>query len=129
MPSKEYLNDLDWPHLRSRTYLEKQSGDVTCFLIKLEYNLQSAVMVSDDWRGVARFDHNPNSINGHDIASEGLHLDILDKHGNKIDVRRGFPSLSANKAVRYCQQYFRDYGEDLAADFEAHHNIQGEYWP
>lgn len=126
---KDYLDDLNWPHLRRRTRFEHQQGAVAWFLIKLEYNRNPRVMENDDWCGIARFDHNPNALNGHDIRTEGLHLDILDEHGNKVDVKRGFDSYSPNKAVGFCERYFRRHGATLAEDFERRAGINGVYTP
>jgi len=127
VPSVDYLDQFDWPHLRIRVHIETHRGDVTSFLVKLEYNREPRLLLSDDWCGIARFDHNPASATGHDVQAEGLHLDILDAGGNKVDVRRGLPDIAVNQAPRYCQEWFQREGPQLAADFEKREQIDGEY--
>jgi len=124
---EDYLDQFDWPYLRIRVHIETRSGDVTSFLVKLEYNREPRLLLPDDWCGIARFDHNPVSATGHDVQAEGLHLDVLDAGGNKIDVRQGFPDIDINKAPAYCQEWFRREGQGLAAAFENREQIDGKY--
>jgi hypothetical protein len=50
-----------------RTAFSTERGEVTRFMIQLEYWLEG------DWREVVRYDHDRDTAGGHDITEEGLH--------------------------------------------------------
>ena len=60
-----------------RTAFSTERGEVTRFIIQLEYWLEG------DWREVVRYDHDRDAAGGHDITKEGLHRDIY-RDGEKI---------------------------------------------
>lgn len=70
----------------------------------------------EQWEEVARFDHNPHSVNGHDIRKEGLHMDIRDPDGTERRAT-GFPDVPVNQAPRWCEEYFK----------QNHHRITARY--
>lgn len=53
-------------------------GDITRFLVDLQY---TASFLRRQYTQIARIDHNPSNPSGHDIRSEGLHVDAVSKHG------------------------------------------------
>lgn len=66
----------------------RQQGEVTRFLVDLQY---TESILSPDYTQIARIDHNPASPTGHDIRSEGIHVDARRKHGQG---RKYYPSYS-----------------------------------
>jgi hypothetical protein len=56
----------------------RQQGDVTRFLVDLQY---TESILSPDYTQIARIDHNPANPTGHDVHSEGIHVDARRKHG------------------------------------------------
>lgn len=102
-----YTKSVAPPYTRIRTYFATDRGQVIRFVVKLEYNISENTALINDWEEVARFDHNPNARNGHDIAEEGLHIDIVEPNG---DDKRGwgFPDVPVNEAPRWCERYFEE---------------------
>lgn len=124
----DYVNDFDLPYVRLRFHLETYIGVVQKFTIQLEYNLALVDSGKDDWGPIARFDHNPNSKQGHDVTQEGLHLDLMNPDGTKYKVRRGFPSKPLNDYPDHCEQYLLDKSQRLTLDFERRNNLAGKYY-
>lgn len=91
-------------------------GDVTEFFVQLEYWYRG------DWLPVARFDHAPDTPMGHDVTSEGLHLDVF-RDGEKYRVEDGFPPVELSGVLRYCITYFREHGPRLLRRFERWHDL------
>lgn len=115
---------VDWPRARIRRELDVEQGTVARFVVQLEYNVAVGSRGSDDpdWRVVARFDHDATSGGGHDVASEGLHLDVY-RDGERYERLRGFPDLPLGRAMRYSERYLRSHSDRLLARFEAWHAI------
>lgn len=99
-----------------RTGLSTERGRVTRFFVQLEYWLDG------EWREVVRFDHDPSSPFGHDVASEGIHMDVY-RNGRKYHVKRDFPAVELNRAPRYCTAYIRENTDSLLRRFERWHNV------
>lgn len=99
-----------------RTGLSTERGHVTRFFVQLEYWLDG------EWREVVRFDHDPGSPFGHDVTSEGIHMDVF-RSGRKYRVKRGFPPVELNRAPRYCTAYIRENADLLLRRFERWHNV------
>lgn len=119
---------IDWPFARIRRELSTNRGAVTAFVYQLEYNVAADTtrLQAEDWRAVARFDHDPESGAGHDVTEEGLHLDVY-RNGEKHVVLRGFPPVSLDEAPRYCENYLLENADALLARFERWHDIGGPY--
>lgn len=85
--------------------LNKSGGDVTAFLVQLQYAKQYLPI---QWTQIARFDHNPSNPSGHDIFDEGLHIDIVRKHGRDIKIMPAISHLPRNLSVVIdgCINYF-----------------------
>lgn len=99
-----------------RAGLSTDSGDVTRFLVQLEYWLDG------EWLEVVRFDHNPNTGFGHDITEDGLHMDIY-RDDQKYRMKDDFPPVELNRAPRYCTTYIREHADRLIRRFERWHNV------
>ncbi len=101
---RHYTKAVHLPYTRIRTVVETRSGDVRRFLVQLEYNVARQTAFAEQWEGVARFDHNPSAHDGHDIRTEGLHMDICEP--NDDDKRAtGFPPVAVNDAPKWCENY------------------------
>lgn len=87
------------------------------FVVQLEYNAQPNVLEADDWRQVARFDHDPSAPNGHDVTEEGLHMDVY-SGGEKVDVKREFPDVPLSEAVQFCESYLVERRDDILSQFD-----------
>ncbi|APX98555.1 DUF7718 family protein [Natronorubrum daqingense] len=112
----EYTNEIAPPYTRIRTYFATDRGQVIRFVVKLEYNISNNTALLEKWEEVARFDHNPESQDGHDITDEGLHMDLIEPNG---DDRRawGFPDVPINDAPRWCESYFESNHRRLTKRF------------
>jgi hypothetical protein len=112
-PDVSYVARIDYGTTRRRTEIGVVGGDVQWFMVQLEYNHGGTNVGQADWRNVARFDHHPQWEWGHDIEREGLHLDLYDADGVKVEVKRGFPRVSVNEAPAYCETYLERRAEIL----------------
>lgn len=116
MRKREYIVPIRLPYTRIRSVIEIENGAVLSFVVQLEYNVAHSPSTLERWNGVARFDHNPKSAEGHDIRTESLHMDIANPNGP--DQRAwGFPDVPVNRAVDFCEQYFRANHERLTKQF------------
>jgi hypothetical protein len=104
-PDKAYTACIEYGEIRRRTELGLSLGDVTWFMVQLEYNHNRIDRDCSDWRHVARFDHHPQWDWGHDIEKEGLHLDIFDTEQRKVMMKRGFEEVPINEAPAYCETF------------------------
>lgn len=71
-PPPDRLSD----HVQIRTAFCTDRGEVTQFLVQLEY------WHDGDWREIVRYDHDRNAPGGHDVTEEGLHRDVY-REGKK----------------------------------------------
>lgn len=76
----EYVERVDHD-ARLRVRFGGPPGAVDWFVVQLEYD--SGPWAGGDWQPVARFDHQPNLPNGHDVYEEGLHVDVFLGDGSK----------------------------------------------
>ena len=113
-----------WPHAKIRREIRTESGEVTRFVMQLEYDVNATPdgRGESDWRVVARFDHDPEEGQGHDVTEEGLHMDL---YRNEEKYRRtwDFPAVELNDAPGYCQEYLRRHSDWLLSRFEEWHEI------
>lgn len=56
--------------VRRRVGFDIKRGNVTRFVAQLEYFLDG------EWHEVVRFDHDPASAHGHDVTTDGVHMDV-----------------------------------------------------
>jgi len=100
----EYQTPIEYGLSRINLETGVSDGKVDWFVVQLEQNVGQRYG-KRDWRQVARFDHHPDSAWGHDVEAERLHLDLY-RDGQKVDVQRGFPPVSAENAPAYCERFF-----------------------
>lgn len=90
---------------------------MTDFIVVYEYRLRGS------WEIVAQFDHDPDSLYGHDIEQEGLHMDLY-KEGQKYRVVRSkFPHIPVNHAPGFCIDYIKQNHGTLIKRFEQWHDV------
>lgn len=105
MRKREIEAVLQAPIVRRRTILEKERGRLRAFCVQLEFNHCPTTGEADDWKYIARFDHNPASLEGHDITEEGLHMDL--RHPVEGDrTSYGFPPVPLSRAPAYAEDHF-----------------------
>lgn len=114
----EYTRTLPGP-LRERIGLSKDRGDVTRFLVQLEYNLE------DEWVQVVRYDHDPNGPEemAHDVTEEGLHVDIY-RDGEKHATEFIFGPLPAGVALDHAEDHLAKNLKRYVKRFEEWHGIR-----
>lgn len=100
----EYVQSVHAPIVRRRTVVETEQGEVLSFCIQLEFNHAPEYGEPDQWEYIARFDHKPASLDGHDIRQEGLHLDIRDPRGEDKKYTN-FPPVEVTHAPDYAENY------------------------
>ena len=89
---------------RIRVGTTVKDGAVTKFLRQLEYR------VGDDVREVVRFDHDPESEGGHNVAQEGLHMDVY-RDGEKSRTERTGPPEPPNRALTRAEGHSAEHAE------------------
>jgi hypothetical protein len=118
----EYVDTVGRPDARLRGGVDSERGVPVRFLYQLEYRVEHAD-APDEWVSVARFDHNTNpDEGGHNVAVEGLHMDLY-RDGEKYQVVRGFPPIPLNDAPDYAETYIRDHANRLIRRFEKWHDL------
>lgn len=120
----------EYPYARILRDFSTRRGDVTRFVVQLEYGADDEFYwpsECDHWRPVARFDHNPESPDGHDIREEGLHLDIYTGN-DEYERTWDFPDVRVNEAPRWCEQYLLENLDFLLDRYEELNDIQDDRW-
>lgn len=126
MTSKGGIRWVEWPRVRIRSEIYTDpAGDVSAFVVQLEYDVNARYdgRGDDDWRQVARFDHQPDHDRGHDVREERLHMDIY-RDGEKEAIKRGFPPVDVNEAPALCEQTLQQNADELVKQFERWHGIR-----
>lgn len=77
-------------------------------MVQLEHNPRP--WADGDWQPVARFDHQPHLLHGHDVYEEGLHMDLYDRDGSKRTVYPDYGPLPADtgRLLEFCKQRLRE---------------------
>lgn len=120
----------EYPYARILRDFSTDRGNVTRFVVQLEYGLDGEFYWPencDEWRQVARFDHNPESPDGHDVRDEGLHLDVY-RGDDEYERTWDFPHVPVNEAPRWCEEYLRENLDFLLERFEVLHDIDDNRW-
>lgn len=99
-----------------RTRFSTDRGTVSRFMIQLEYWL------AGEWREVVRYDHDRDSVGGHDITTAGLHRDIY-RHGKKVRVEQVTGPIPANEGLNAAEEDLQENAEAYIKRFESWHEI------
>ncbi|WP_436910374.1 DUF7718 family protein [Halosimplex marinum] len=100
-----------------RTGFTTEQGDVVRFVVQLEY------WIDGDWAPVVRYDHDREGESGHDIAEEGLHMDVY-RDGEKVDVRDISGPIPAAQGFDYAEEDLRENVQRYVKRFERWHDIR-----
>lgn len=100
-----------------RTAFTTEKGEVVRFLVQLEYWLDG------NWAHVVRYDHDREAPGGHDIAEEGLHMDVL-RDGQKVDVKDVSGPISPAEGLNRAEDDLRENAERYIKRFEKWHDIR-----
>jgi hypothetical protein len=106
-----YRRTVSHPDGQLRYGYETDDGRVRWFTVQLE------CWVDGEWQPVARFDHDPDAEMGHDVRTEGVHMDVY-RNGEKHEVRRDFPRLDPNAALSFAINYLSEHSQRLIERYE-----------
>ena len=110
---KEFTTPLDH-RVRRRIGYSHAHGEITRFVVQLEYYLE------DDWTEVVRLDHDSNSEVAHDVAGEGIHVDIY-RDGEKIRSEKVFPPMPPSEALTFAEDHLAQQAQRYIKRFEQWH--------
>jgi len=100
-----------------RTAFSTERGEVTRFMIQLEYWLEG------DWREVVRYDHDRDAAGGHDITEDGLHRDVY-RDGEKTRSEDVSSPIPANEGFDAAEEDLRENVEEFIKRFETWHGVK-----
>lgn len=107
--------------VRRRLGIDVDRGDVTRFIVQLEYLVDPE---SDEWATVVRYDHDDAGGDeaAHDVTEEGLHIDVY-RDGEKTDSHELTPPLPASAALEAAEDHLAEHLEGYIRRFERWHGI------
>ena len=85
-------------------------------MVQLEY------WHSGDWKPVVRYDHDRDAEDGHDIAAEGLHMDIY-RNGEKVNVKDITGPIPPADGFDYAEDDLRENIQQYIKRFEQWRDI------
>lgn len=103
--------------VRRRLGYSHDRGDVTRFVVQLEYRLEG------EWTPVVRYDHDPASEHGHDVTDEGLHVDVY-RDGEKYRTEYVAPPMPAGVALDFAEDHLGKNTQQFVTRFEEWHEIR-----
>lgn len=115
---REYDREFTTPlryRTRRRIGYTHDRGEVTRFVVQLEYNLDG------EWREVVRFDHDPESDHGHDVTREGVHMDVY-RNGEKVRKEELFPPMPASEALTAAEEHINNRAKRYVRRFQGWHS-------
>lgn len=117
---RHYPRELSGP-LQIRVGLDKEAGEVTRFLVQLEYNR------SGEWDTVVRLDHDSLGSDEatHNVAEEGLHLDVY-RDGQKVRTEDVTGPLPPNEALNAAEDHLTEHLEAYISRYERWHGINSD---
>lgn len=122
---REYDREFTAPEggpVRRRLGIDTDRGEITRFVVQLEYLIDPA---TEEWVTVVRYDHDSLGSDEatHDVAEEGLHIDVY-RDGEKVDVVKITPPRDPNQALEDAEDHLAEHIEDYIRRFEQWHGIQ-----
>lgn len=115
---REYTDPVT-PDTRVRLGYSHERGDVTRFVLQLEYQ------VGAEWQPVVRYDHDPASEHGHDVTDEGLHIDVY-RDGDQYRTEYLTPPMQADDALTRAEDHLGANLEFFIRRFERWHGIRNQ---
>lgn len=116
---RQFDNSYETPlthRVRARFGCDGDRTEITRFLIQLEYRM------TDGWTTIVRSDHNPTAVDGHDVESEGPHIDLY-RNGKKVRVQQIGPPMPAATALNRAEEHLVENFEQHVRRFEQWHNL------
>jgi hypothetical protein len=113
---REFTTPLEY-RVRRRIGYSHDRGDITRFVVQLEYRLDG------NWVEIVRFDHDPEGTHGHDVTEEGIHMDVY-RDGEKLRSEEIFPLMTANEALTFAEEHLNQHAERYIRRFEQWHGIR-----
>lgn len=116
--------DREWiirkgPYSRIRVGYTHDRGRVTRFVVQLEYDLGSK------WHEVVRIDHDETGVMGHDVSTEGVHLDVY-RDGVKWRTEDLLPPAPPGRAFTFAEAHMTQHAQRYVERFETWHGIDRE---
>lgn len=103
--------------VRLRTAFTTSRGDVTAFLVQLEY------LIPPGWEVVGRYDHDSATELGHDVTEDGLHRDVY-RAGQKYFVEQVTGPIPATDGFDFAEEDLRNNAERYVKRFEKWRGIR-----
>lgn len=119
---REYDREFTTPltyRVRRRIGYSTDHGEIRRFVVQLEYQLDG------QWATVVRFDHDPAGELGHDVTTEGVHMDVY-RNGEKVRSEEVFPPMPADEALTFAEEHLSEHAERYIKRFEQWHGIRTE---
>jgi len=113
-PPPDRLGD----RVQLRSAFTTEAGDIVRFMVQLEY------WFDGDWREVVRYDHDREAHGGHDVAQEGLHMDVY-RDGQKVRTNQVTGPIPADQAFNAAEEDLQENVEAYIKRFERWHDIKG----
>jgi hypothetical protein len=105
--------------VRRRLGYSHDHGTVTRFVLQLEYRHD------DEWKEVVRYDHDPESEQGHDVEAEGLHIDIY-RDSTKYRSEYIAPPMPAGVALDRAEDHLMQNLVAYIERYERWHGIRNQ---
>ncbi|PSQ41312.1 hypothetical protein BRD10_00620 [Halobacteriales archaeon SW_12_71_31] len=102
---------------RVRTGLSTRTGDVTAFVVQLEYRH------GGEWQPVVRYDHNPQTAEGHDVRRDGLHIEVY-RDGRRVRRRQLTAPIPPDRALTRAEEHLRQHVRRYITRYERWHGIR-----
>lgn len=109
---------------------DQNRGRIPRFLVRLHYDAKSTD--PRQWEGIARFDHNETPGSGHNVYTQGLHIDVSRRSGGEVKIHPRHSNLPANRGsvIRLCVQYFDIHAQHFIDIYEGNISPGGPpRWP
>ena len=79
-----------------------------------EFAVQLYCREDGEWRLVAQFDHNPEMGQGHDVRTEGVHMDVFRPSGRRAVADQADPGpMNPESALEFAINYLAEHDERL----------------
>ena len=119
---REWTVPIEPGRTKIRFGLSTDRGVPVKFLVQLEYLVPGTRTGTDtlaeNWRPIARFDHDAFGPAYRNVERVGLHMDVFDPDGNQRAKKTDFPPRPANEALPAAERYLKSEYERLVRRFE-----------
>lgn len=107
--------------VRQRLGIDTDRGDVTRFVVQLEYLIDPA---AGEWATVVRYDHDSKGSDEatHDVTEDGVHMDVY-RDGEKVHTDVITPPLPVDVGLEKAEDHLAEHIERFTRRFEQWHGI------